>query len=92
MGFFGSKKAAPEETGGQSGDYYTFSTPFIQIKGGNLSLPFVDRFLKKSGGAGMVDATKGVRNASAMAEALAIKNAAKKFGRVFGRGILTGAN
>lgn len=36
-------------------------------------------------GSGMVDATKGIRNASAMAEALAIKNAAKKFGRVFGR-------
>lgn len=36
-------------------------------------------------GSGMVDATKGLRNASSMAEALAIKNAAKKFGKIFGR-------
>lgn len=36
-------------------------------------------------GSGMVDASKGVRNSTAMAEALAIKNAAKKFGKVFGR-------
>lgn len=36
-------------------------------------------------GSGMVDATKGLRNASSMAEALAIKNTAKKFGKIFGR-------
>lgn len=36
-------------------------------------------------GSAMVDASKGLRNATATAEALAIKNAAKKFGKIFGR-------
>lgn len=36
-------------------------------------------------GTGCVNASGGVRNATAMAEVLAIKNAAKKLGRIFGR-------
>ena len=36
-------------------------------------------------GSGMVDASQGVKHGTARAETLAIKNAAKKFGRIFGR-------
>lgn len=36
-------------------------------------------------GSGMVDASTGVKHGTARAEALAIKNAAKKLGRIFGR-------
>lgn len=36
-------------------------------------------------GSGFVDASEGVRNATSIAEANAVKNAAKKLGRVFGR-------
>lgn len=36
-------------------------------------------------GSGSADASEGLKNATAMAEALAIKNAAKKLGRLFGR-------
>lgn len=59
MGFFSNKKEVqqtPMDTAGGSsskgsGDYYSFSTPFAKIQSGNLALPFVDKFLRRGGGA-----------------------------------------
>lgn len=44
-----------------------------------------DGVIRWRDGTGFIDASDGVRNATAMAEANAIKNAAKKLGKVFGR-------
>lgn len=49
MGFFGfGNKVQAEEA---AGEIYSFSTPFMKIKEGNLALPFVDKFTTKSAGA-----------------------------------------
>ena len=45
----------------------------------------LDGIMRRRDGTGFVEAEEGVRNATSMAEANAIKNAAKKLGRIFGR-------
>lgn len=70
---------------------YDIYTPEIRLIGKAMIVTVklvtvdLDGVIRVREGSGFIEAKEGVRNATGLAEANAIKNAAKKLGRIFGR-------